>query len=265
MPDLPAEHLPAIDRVVETLGGAESLLFITGAGISADSGLPTYRGIGGLYERDETEDGLPIEELLSGEMIRRRPELTWKYLAQIARSAQGAGFNRGHAVIAEMERHFARVWTLTQNIDGFHRQAGAAQVIEIHGDLHDLLCPACDWSARIERMDQISVPPKCPQCGAIVRPDVVLFGEMLPPPKIQRLYEELHAGFDVVFSVGTSSVFPYIIQPVLLAREMGWKSVEINPGETRISELVDVRVPLRAAEALDAIWRRYQERCASGR
>src|ERR1700756_1361535 len=114
-----ADH-QAIERVVELLRQSRSLLFITGAGISADSGLPTYRGIGGLYNANTTEDGQPIEELLSGPTFRRRPDLTWKYLKQIEQASRGAKFNRGHEVIAQMEARFERVWTLTQNVDGFH-------------------------------------------------------------------------------------------------------------------------------------------------
>ena len=115
----------AIDAVVERLATCKSLLFITGAGVSADSGLPTYRGIGGLYDASHPEEGIAIEEILSGEMMRHRPELTWKYLGQIERSARGATFNRAHEVIAAMEARLPRVWTLTQNIDGLHRAAGS--------------------------------------------------------------------------------------------------------------------------------------------
>src|SRR5437660_463153 len=100
-----------VDRVVGHLGRAHSVLFVTGAGLSADSGLPTYRGVGGLYEGGETEEGLAIEEMLSGEVFRERPDWTWKYLRQIERACRAARFNRGHAVIAEAERRFPRVWT----------------------------------------------------------------------------------------------------------------------------------------------------------
>ena len=111
-----AEHQQqqTIEAVLRILHQCESILFITGAGISADSGLPTYRGIGGLYEVEDTEEGIPIEVILSGPMLRKNPELTWKYPAQIADGARGASFNRAHQVIAEMEQHFSRVWTLTQ-------------------------------------------------------------------------------------------------------------------------------------------------------
>jgi len=249
----------SIDRVVEFLASARGLLFITGAGISADSGLPTYRGIGGLYDVEVTEEGFPIEEVLSGRMMQVRPELTWKYLAEIGRAALGARFNRGHEVIAEMEAHFDRVWTLTQNVDGFHRQAGSKNVIDVHGDMHELHCTACEFRRTVRGFTELSIPPRCPDCEAILRPDVVLFGEMLPTEKVERLYRELAVGFDVVFTVGTSSVFPYIAEPVLRASHLGVPTVEINPGSSDVSSLVDVKLAMGAAKALDVIWRRYQE------
>jgi len=257
---LPFER--AIDRVAELLERSRSLLFITGAGISADSGLPTYRGIGGLYDVATTEDGMPIEELLSGRTMRRLPALTWKYLGQVERACRGARFNRAHEIIAEMESHFNRVWTLTQNVDGFHRQAGSRNVIDIHGDLHNLLCPKCDYKETAADYSSLTIPPPCPQCRAFLRPDVVLFGEALPFDKVSRLYTEIDKGFDLVFSIGTTSIFPYISEPVERASRMGKPTVEINPGTSEISELVTVRLPLRAVQALEAIWRRYQERRA---
>ncbi len=249
----------AIGRVVEFLAAARSVLCITGAGISADSGLPTYRGIGGLYDVDVTEDGLPIEEALSGYVMRARPELTWKYLAQIGRAAEGARFNRGHEVIAEMESHFERVWTLTQNVDGLHRQAGSRNVIDIHGRMHELYCPWCRFRQSVDSYRELTIPPSCPECEEILRPDVVMFGEMLSQEKIDTLYREAAEGFDVVFTIGTTSVFPYIAQPVIAASRAGVPTVEINPGTSEVSDVVDVRLAMRAAQALDAIWRRYRE------
>jgi NAD-dependent deacetylase len=243
-----------IGQVVDILRRSRNLLFITGAGISADSGLPTYRGIGGLYNAEHPEEGYPIEEILSGEMFRRRPELTWKYLGQIEQATRGATFNRAHQVIAEMESHFDRVWTLTQNIDGFHCRAGSKNVLEIHGNLHNLLCTDCGWEQTVPDFSGLGLPPHCPECQAIVRPKVVLFGEMLPTETVERFYAELEVGFDAVFSIGTTSVFPYIAGPVEAARRHGWATVEINPVATRVSHLVDVRLKMRAAEAMDAIW-----------
>jgi NAD-dependent deacetylase len=252
----------SIDRVVDILRHSRSLLFVTGAGMSADSGLPTYRGIGGLYNRNTTDEGIPIEEALSGAMMRRRPDVAWKYLGQIEAAARQARWNRGHQIIAEMERHFERVWTLTQNIDGFHRQAGAKNVLEIHGDLHDLCCPACGFSQTVDDYAGLPLPPRCPECPGTLRPAVVLFGEMLPGDVLEKLYDECEAGFDAVFSIGTTSVFPYIAQPVLWANRQGRPTIEINPGASKVSDLVDVKLAMGAAAALEEIWRRYRDRGA---
>jgi len=256
-------HISAIERVVHLLGESRSLLLITGAGISADSGLPTYRGIGGLYNVNDTEEGMPIEVLLSGQTLRAAPELTWKYLAQIASACCGATFNRAHQVAAEMENHFERVWTLTQNVDGFHRAAGSKNVIEIHGDLHDLMCTVCGFRDSVTDYTELDIPPLCPGCHSILRPDVVLFGEMLPAAKVQLLYQELAEGFDLVFTIGTTSVFPYISEPVRMAKQLGRPTVEINPGTTDVSHVVDVKLPLRAAPAMDAIWEGHRRRQAT--
>ena len=245
------KHL--IDQICKRLSRRSRVLFITGAGMSADSGLPTYRGLGGLYNRELTDEGVSIEEALSGEMLRRRPELCWKYLSEISRAAMKSGFNRGHRLLAEMEEYFAHTCILTQNIDGYHRAAGSQNVIEIHGDLRSLHCTVCSFCIYLETGDQISVLPRCPECRSILRPDVVLFGEQLPEGKLRRLSEELRAGFDMVCSIGTSSVFPYIMQPVLLAGDAGWMTVEINPDNTAISQLVEFKLPLGATEALEAI------------
>ncbi|MBN1521387.1 MAG: NAD-dependent protein deacylase [Candidatus Aureabacteria bacterium] len=246
-----------IQKVAALLKSCDSILFITGAGLSADSGLPTYRGIGGLYNDKETDEGIPIEVALSGDTLSKRPELTWKYLRQIEERCRGARFNRGHEVIAEMERFFPRVWVLTQNIDGFHFAAGSRNVIDIHGDMHDLFCPNCSWRCTVEDYSKIEVPPLCPECAQIVRPDVVFFGERLPEHKLVTLSKELLIGFDIYFSVGTTSVFPYISQPIVQAKYLCRHAVEINPGETGISSFVDVKISLGAASALEKIWKEY--------
>lgn len=242
-----------LDEVAVLLASAKRILFITGAGISADSGLPTYRGIGGLYEGNLTEDGYRIEEALSGAMLRRRPEITWKYLAQIEANCRGAGPNPAHHAIARLESEFASVLVFTQNIDGLHQAAGSRKVIEIHGDLHRLACLQCDWRERIDSLEGREVPPHCPECGAFLRPEVVLFGEALPMAALERFYDELERGFDLVFSVGTTSVFPYIAQPVVWAARVGIPTVEINPGRTTVSDYVDFKLALGAAKALTAL------------
>jgi NAD-dependent deacetylase len=259
MSSLSPPDLATVERIVERLQRCRSILFITGAGLSADSGLPTYRGVGGLYNSGETEEGLAIEEMLSGAMFIQQPEWTWKYLRQVENACRGATFNRGHTVLAEMERRFPRVWTLTQNVDGFHRAAGSRNVIDIHGDLRMIRCTSCPHRVTVEDYSGFTEMPRCPGCTAILRPDVVLFGEALPADRVRELQYQLREGFDIVFSVGTSSLFPYISLPVELAVQRDKPSVEINPDTTRVSGLVTYRLALGAAVALDAIWTRFQQ------
>ena len=242
-----------IAEIARRLRGSRSVLFVTGAGISADSGLPTYRGIGGLYEQEETDDGIPIEAALSGAMFQRDPALTWKYNHQIESSCRDAGPNRAHHAIAELEQRFERVWTLTQNVDGLHHAAGSAQVIDIHGDVHRLLCTRCGHRWRVRSYVGLDIPPSCLECASLVRPEVVLFGEMLPLDGTRILQEQLMRGFDAVFSIGTTSVFPYIAQPVIDARRRGALTGEIKPGTSEVSHIVNYRLRAGAAEAMDAV------------
>ncbi|HSN83898.1 MAG TPA: NAD-dependent protein deacylase [Polyangiales bacterium] len=240
-------------EIARRLKGSRSILFVTGAGVSADSGLPTYRGIGGLYEDVHTEEGLPIEAALSGAMFQRDPSITWRYIHQIESCCRGAGPNRAHQLIAELESRFERVWTLTQNVDGLHHAAGSRRVIDIHGDVHSLICTRCGHRWRVENYAGLDIPPSCPECDSLVRPEVVLFGEMLPMDRARMLQEQLMHGFDAVFSIGTTSVFPYIAEPVVDARRRGALTVEINPGTSEVSHIVDYRLRAGAAAAMDAI------------
>ncbi len=248
----------ALDRAAELLICARRVLVITGAGLSADSGLPTYRGIGGLYEEAATEEGVPIEVALSGQMLRQRPQLTWKYLLQIEAACRGAQPNAGHLALARMSTHFQSFTVLTQNVDGLHRQAAQPQLIEIHGNLHRLLCDECACRWQVQDYDALQAPPRCEDCHGPVRPEVVLFGEMLPVPALQQLEAALDRGVDLVLSVGTSSGFPYIAGPVVQAARIGVPTVEINPGLTDVSAVVEVRLPERAAVALPQLLRRLE-------
>ena len=244
------------DRVVSDIGGAlkhaRRLAFLTGAGISAESGLPTYRGIGGLYNEMTVDEGLPIEEVLSGSMFERAPDITWKYIAQIERACRGALPNEAHRIIASLEARY-EVCVITQNVDGFHRLAGSTNVIELHGNLRELYCVACGARALEADFSQLRIPPRCPGCDGMQRPDVVLFGELLPVPAVSRYEQQLALGFDVIFAIGTNAVFPYIHEPVIDAPRSGCMTVEINPDETLLSAVVTFRLAGGAVEALRAI------------
>lgn len=244
-----------IARVAQAIKQAERILLITGAGLSADSGLPTYRGVGGLYN-GQTAEGLPIETALSGYMLQRDPALCWKYLAELGRACLGAQANAGHYAIAELQRRKPQCWLLTQNIDGYHRAAGSPmdRVIEIHGELAPLYCQSCgavdaELAAHLER----PLPPLCKQCAGVLRPPVVLFEEMLPEQAIGTLYDEVRKGFEVVISIGTSASFPYIVEPLLRTRQAGGFTVEINPQRTDLSGRVSVHLQGRVLEVLPVL------------
>ncbi|HCH62482.1 MAG TPA: NAD-dependent protein deacylase, partial [Deltaproteobacteria bacterium] len=240
----PDASLSATDRTnLEALARAierdRDVLFITGAGLSADSGLPTYRGVGGLYEGTATASGMSIEEALHIDTFKRRPHLTWHHIRAIADACAGAHPNRGHHVIAAMEQSLDRVVVLTQNVDGFHHKAGSQNVIQMHGNLERLACTTCGWSAKAPPLDTLPPVPRCPVCASIARPPVVLFGEALPADAVQTYEAELARGFSAVVSVGTSSLFPYISAPVQVVQAAGGLAAEINPSSTAVSPVVD--------------------------
>lgn len=241
-----------LSTVAEALARSRRLLFVTGAGISADSGLPTYRGVGGLYDAREPDEGLPIEEILSGPTFRREPALCWRHLARIEAACRGARPNDAHLAIAALERD-REVVVLTQNVDGLHRAAGSTDVIEVHGDLHRLRCPSCGWRESVADYAALALPPRCPACGAVIRPDVVLFGEALPTEAVARMEAMERRPFDLVVSIGTTSAFPYVAAPVVRQVRAGRPALEINPGDTAVSGVVTWRLRMGAAAALRAL------------
>jgi len=242
----------AVKEVADSIVRARRVGFFTGAGISAESGLPTYRGIGGLYNDITVDEGLPIEEVLSGAMFTRAPGITWKYIAEIERACRGAQANDAHRAIAALEE-FVEVWVITQNVDGFHRDAGSSNVIELHGNLRELICTECGRQEKVLDYADLTIPPRCEDCAGIVRPDVVLFGECLAVSATNQYDLIVGTGFDVVFAVGTTAGFPYIYEPVAEAARHGITTVEINPDETPLSDLVTHRFATGAGKALAAI------------
>jgi NAD-dependent deacetylase len=242
-------------QVAAALRHAQRILIITGAGLSADSGLPTYRGVGGLYN-DKTADGLPIEMALSGPMLRRDPALCWKYIAQLAKACLGAQPNEAHYAIAQLQRKKPECWVLTQNVDGYHRAAGSPpeRVIEIHGQLAPVYCQSCaaqdpQWTAHLDR----PLPPLCSHCGGILRPSVVLFEEMLPELALETLHQEMAKGFDAVLSIGTTASFPYIHEPLYRTSVCGGFTAEINLTPTDQSPQMDAFLQCRAAHVMSEL------------
>ena len=243
------------EQAAQALATARRVAVLTGAGMSVASGLPTYRGIGGLYNDMASDEGMPIEEILHAYTFARNPALTWKYIAQIEQACRGAAPNEGHYIIARWQSRFD-LCVVTQNVDGFHRAAGSREVIELHGNLGELFCMDCARRYAIEEMDLSALPPRCRHCDGLVRPNVVLFGEMLPSVPIAHYEDQLARGFDVVLAIGTSAGFPYISGPLIDARARGATTIEINPDRTVLSAEVSIHLATPALDALRELDRR---------
>ena len=242
------------DALKQALAAVRSAGAITGAGISAESGIPTYRGAGGIY--DDPDEGERTVEALSGSTLAVDPDRTWRAIAALARRARQARPNPGHEALVAIERKLSRFVLLTQNVDGLHRLAGSRNVIEIHGDTFATRCMRCGARGRLEELAKLEVAPACAACAGILRPDVVLFGELLPLEKVRRMQAELlEDPPDLVLAIGTSALFPYIAEPVVAARRRGRLTVEVNPEPTVLSPIVDVSLRGRASELLPELGR----------
>ncbi|RLG46467.1 MAG: NAD-dependent protein deacylase [Thermoproteota archaeon] len=216
-------------------------------GISAEAGIPTFRGPGGLWERfDPSEYATP-------EAFRRDPRKVWSWYRWRMELAFRARPTRAHLILAQWEREGLLRGLVTQNVDGLHREAGSVRVVEIHGSMRRVRCTSCPYREELTSPPE-EVPPRCPECGSLLRPDVVWFGEPIP----RRAWEEaleIFEGARTALVVGTSaSVYPAASLP-LLAAEGGAAVVEVNPGETPLSRAASVRIPLGASEALELIER----------
>jgi NAD-dependent deacetylase len=242
-----------LQQIADLLKGARRALFITGAGVSAESGVPTFRGATAAFADGLTEEGVPFEEVLSGPTFNRNPRLSWKYFFRLEQSLRGKEPNAAHRAIAALPSPGRQIWVATQNIDGLHQSAGSEAVIELHGNLHRIICTHCDYRTYRETFEGMTELPRCPECREILRPDIVLYEEMLPERALGKFEAEQAKGFDLIFSVGTTSVFHYVTNPIVEAARRGIPTVEINPEETLVSDFVQFRLPAGAGDVMRRI------------
>ncbi len=212
------------------------------AGISAESGIPTFRGAGGLWRNFRAED------LATPQAFARDPKLVWEWYDWRRSLIAAAQPNAGHHAIAELEKRTPDFTLITQNVDGLHDRAGSSRLLKVHGDIWTLRCTRCGRERRDTRPSLPDLPPRC-ECGAIERPGVVWFGENLPPG-IWSQAERAAASADVFMVVGTSAIVYPAAGLVHLAKASGAKVVEVNPAETPASGIVDFSWRAPAAEAL---------------
>ncbi len=234
------------------------VVFFTGAGVSAESGIPTFRGKGGLWEK------FKVEELATPEGFFRDPAKVWEWYDMRRRAIAEAQPNEAHILMAELERECGDVWVITQNVDGLHRRAGSKKVIELHGNIWRVRCLECGATYYEYRTPLPEYPPRCRECGGMLRPDVVWFGEPLPVDALEKAWDLAKAA-DFFVVVGTSGlVYPAAHLPYV-AREGGAYVVEINPEETPLSSVAHEVIRERATVGMRKLFPRLVRECERGR
>lgn len=240
MPDLPPDLLEALRQ-------ADRVAVLTGAGISAESGVPTFR---------EAQTGLWAQydpmTLATPEAFAANPERVWDWYAHRRELIDAVEPNDGHRALAQLEDRVAEVTIITQNVDGLHQLAGSTRVLELHGSIRRVRC-VYD-GARYTEWNDAERPPKCRHCGSLLRPDIVWFGEMLPD---QELTDAIAAAVraDLFLSVGTSALVHPAAGLPIQASAMGVPLAEINLEATSLSNRADWSLRGRAGELLPALLR----------
>lgn len=228
------------DSISEKLKEAKKIVFVTGAGISQESGIPTFRGKDGLWRNYDSMKLATIDAFYDN------PKLVWEWYNERRQNIFSAKPNLGHKAIAELE-NFSEIIVLTQNIDGLHQKAGSSKVLELHGSIVKIKCTVCNY--KDENFSEFSnFPPLC-SCGNILRPDVVWFGEGLP----QDVWEEaiIHANScDVMVIAGTSLVVTPANTLPIYAKQNNALLVEVNPDETIMTSDMDLSIRSTSATVL---------------
>jgi NAD-dependent deacetylase len=225
------------------INAASNVLVLTGAGVSAESGVPTFRGGGNTA----MWKGLPFDVISSAQMVQKDLAAVWEWFDCRRSVLSGLAPNRGHEVIAKWQDRFSTFTLVTQNVDGLHQKAGSRQVIELHGNIWRARCISC--SARFQIPGDGPRPTDCQTCGDHLRPDIVLFGEMLPSGAFE-LAAQKAAECELCFVIGTSAlVYPAAGLPHI-AKSSGAFVCEINPERTALSDSCDVALTGKAGEIL---------------
>ena len=232
--------------LIRVLRAAQHIAVLTGAGVSAESGIPTFRDAQvGLWAQYRPED------LATPEAFARNPKCVWDWYAWRGEIVRSAKPNPGHYALADMQRHVPKLSLITQNVDGFHQMAGSMDVIELHGNILRAKCSR--ENVVIDRWAETSeAPPLCPHCGAYLRPDVVWFGEMLPPGALEAAAQAAST-CDVFFSIGTSSLVEPAASLAHVALQRGAAVVEINPTTTPLTARATFALQGTSGEILPAL------------
>ncbi len=239
-------------NLIETIRSAKKIVVLTGAGISAESDVPTFR---------DAQTGLwasfKPEELATPEAFLRNPKMVWDWYAYRRDMVDKVKPNPGHYALVELEKTATDFLLITQNIDNLHQQAGNRNIIELHGNIKRVKCFK-EGTVVSQWQETGDVPPRCPDCGNYLRPDVVWFGEMLPFGAMEKATEAARS-CDVFFSVGTSSVvYPAAYLPYDALRRRA-TVIEVNPEETPLTEHAHYHLQGKAGEVLPELMRKIRD------
>jgi NAD-dependent deacetylase len=226
----------------DILQQARSVAVLTGAGVSAESDIPTFRGPGGWWRN------LKPEELATPEAFTRNPSLVWEWYDWRRQIIASKNPNPAHFTLVRLEAYYPQFLLITQNIDGLHQKAGSKKVIELHGNIWRVRCVKEGLVSENREVPLSIIPPRC-SCGALLRPDVVWFGEALSPNTIEQSIDAVRDS-EVLLVVGTSAVVQPAASLPIIAKDKGKYVIEINNEPTPISTLVDKSLMGKAGEIL---------------
>lgn len=242
-----------IRKASECIHRSKQLTILTGAGVSKESGVPTFR---------DAQEGLWVKfdptQLATREAFMNDPKLVWEFYEHRREIMRPAQPNPGHYALAELQRRYPSTRIITQNIDDLHQRAGSTDVIRLHGNIAGnkcfYNCQGDPTPVDVSQLswDKASGPPHCPYCGRWVRPDVVWFGEMLPPEALQRA-ADLLTRTEVILVVGTSGVVSPAAEMPLIAKQHGAGIIEVNPFKSQITPIADLWLEAPSGEALPRV------------
>ncbi|MFX1264997.1 MAG: NAD-dependent protein deacylase [Promethearchaeota archaeon] len=233
-----------ISQAAEVISDSRHLVALTGAGISKESDIPTFRGEDGLWRKYNAM------ELATPSAFARNPKLVWEWYSWRQGLIAGSEPNPAHVTLADWEERGILKTLITQNVDGLHRRAGSKTVLEVHGDLWTLKCPSCTNRGRLD--GPAEGIPLCHECGSHLRPDVVWFGESLDRNVMAEVYTELEQA-DVCLVIGTSAFVQPAASFPLIVKQMGGQLIEVNVGRTPLTAVADVHLLGKAGVILPEI------------
>ena len=239
-----------ISKLVEAAQKARNVAVITGAGMSRESGIPTFRGPDGLWKNFRPE------ELATPEAFQKDPALVWEWYEWRRQIVLKAEPHEGHRVIAAMEKFFPEFLLITQNVDGLHPRAGNRKLIEIHGSINRARCTKCATRFELGSRVLSELPLRC-DCGALARPDVVWFGESYDSNLLSATLDFLGSA-DLVWVVGSSGMVSVPVYLAAQARENGALLVDLNPEEAEFSRYCDIKIRGTAGQVLSEFWKALQ-------